>query len=171
MLPILISSHDCTNTGFLVDPVDEISTQAVATKPTWELGSATTVKITDERKPISSVWSMSAVSASDDLVDENELLNDNISVKRVSGCDEDGPPQPGRRACKNCSCGLKEEEEAALQAGIKLDVNDSSMGKSACGNCAKGDAFRCASCPHRGKPAFQDAEIGGSIKLALADDI
>ena len=34
--------------------------------------------------------------------------------------------------------------------------------ESACGKCYLGDAFRCASCPMRGKPAF---EKGDKVKL------
>ena len=145
------------------------ATASAPTKPSWKLGASTAVGITAPR----TVWSMGTSEISDDLVDENELLNDNIQVKKVSGCDEDGPAERGtRRACKNCSCGLKEEEDAAAAAGIKLNLDDASMMKSACGNCSKGDAFRCASCPHRGKPAFQDTtSVGGSVKLALGDDI
>ena len=104
----------------------------------------------------------------DDLVDENELFNDNIEVKKVSGCDGE-PAEPGsRRACKNCSCGLKEEEDAAIEAGIKLDPNDV---KSACGNCSKGDAFRCAGCPSRGKAAWNVDENTNKVMVNMDDDI
>jgi len=65
-----------------------------------------------------------------------------------------------RKACKNCSCGLREmlENEDANAAPPP-------EAKSACGNCALGDAYRCAGCPHRGKPAFVD---GSEVKLADA---
>ena len=93
-----------------------------------------------------------------DLIDENELLSmDDIQVKKVSGCDESAPSEPGsRRACKNCSCGLAEEEEKAALSGLDpSSVTKTEDMKSSCGNCSKGDAFRCSSCPYLGKPVIQ----------------
>lgn len=41
--------------------------------------------------------------------------------------------------------------------------------KSACGNCPKGDAFRCAGCPMLGKPAYREGE--NNVMLDLSDDL
>ena len=80
-----------------------------------------------------------------------------------------------RRACKDCTCGLKEKLEAedasrrsaadiALSA-LKLEADDLAevdftvQGKvGSCGNCSLGDAFRCDGCPYIGLPAFKPGE-------------
>merc|ERR1711871_1066231 len=89
-----------------------------------------------------------------DLVDEDDLLNDGITVD-TAAC---APPEGGgkKRACKNCSCGLAELEAAELkEEQAKIDPL---VRASGCGSCSKGDAFRCASCPFLGKPAFEPGQ-------------
>lgn len=90
------------------------------------------------------------------LMDEDDLLDEEDKAAKVAvrpECDPEAASQ--RRACKNCTCGLREELDAAT------DLTQAAP-KSACGNCGKGDAFRCAGCPHRGKPAFED---GATVML------
>jgi len=53
----------------------------------------------------------------DELIDQDDLLEDIPIVK---------PNNTSKKICKNCVCGLRQQ---------------------GCGNCHKGEAFRCAGCP------------------------
>ena len=74
------------------------------------------------------------------------------SEKKAAGCDVTNKK---RRACKNCSCGLAESQSNEPKTLEQA---------SACGNCYKGDACCCGTCPHLGKPAFKP---GNKVKLEL----
>lgn len=66
------------------------------------------------------------------------------------------------KPCENCTCGKKELMEGGAQGIAKLE---NGQVESSCGKCYLGDAFRCASCPYLGKPAF---EAGDKVKLQNA---
>ena len=70
--------------------------------------------------------------------------------------------------CAVSVSGLAELEAAEGVSAVKVSGGDESVPKSACGSCYKGDAFRCASCPFLGKPAFQPGQE--KVVLALQDD-
>ncbi len=107
----------------------------------------------------------------DDLINEDDLLTSapneinaptEVDVaERQKQLDDCG----GRKACDNCTCGRKEMEEA----GDVKKVVAAEVPTSSCGNCAKGDAFRCAGCPYLGKPAFKEGEE--HLVLDLTDDL
>ncbi|XP_019629295.1 PREDICTED: anamorsin homolog isoform X3 [Branchiostoma belcheri] len=144
-----------------------------ASKPSYEVGSSAQLTLSfakkKQEKPkldenAAKIWSLSAVDMNDDdidLLDPDELLDeedmkkpDPASLK--SGC---GGDTKKRKACKNCTCGLAEELE-----GDQTEKTASKPATSACGNCYLGDAFRCASCPYLGMPAFKPGE-----KITLTD--
>lgn len=104
------------------------------------------------------------------IPDEAALLTDeDVARKVVAAKEEDCTTR--RRACKNCVCG-RAELERKMEAEGTLPAEGIQMPSSGgCGNCAKGDAFRCANCPFLGQPAF-DNTTDGKVKLNMdADDL
>jgi hypothetical protein len=112
----------------------------------------------------------------EDLIDEDDLITEEDMARPIIQPPECRPKAgKRRRACKDCTCGLKEKIEAEdiakrasadkalntmkLGADDLAEVDFTVQGKTgSCGNCALGDAFRCDGCPYVGLPAFKPGE-------------
>lgn len=99
-------------------------------------------------------WGVDTTSTTE-LVDEAGLLKDDVANAPTFDCGTGTGP---RKACKNCTCGLAQQEQAAAEANAPAPTGG-------CGNCALGDAFRCATCPSLGLPAWKSE--GDKVKLDL----
>ncbi|XP_014473901.1 PREDICTED: anamorsin homolog [Dinoponera quadriceps] len=127
--------------------------KVIANKPPFEVGSSVPLNFakgnTSSAKKENAVWTLDNL-VDEDLIDEDELLDEADLIKpdasSLKVCSTTGK----RKACKNCSCGLAEE--------LSGKASQETTVKSSCGNCYLGDAFRCASCPYLGMPAFKPGE-------------
>lgn len=116
-----------------------------------------------------------------ELINEDSLLDDCFENDIVSA--DTGVPgtinfnaPKIKRACKNCTCGLLQEEQMLekqeyLRRQKEVNSGKSSrmptipnLGRSSCGKCYMGDAFRCSTCPYNGMPAFKPGE---KVEIAL----
>ncbi|KAK4057585.1 electron carrier [Microbotryomycetes sp. JL221] len=135
-----------------------------------------------------SLWAFTTASAthsnngtSTPTIDESTLLTEQDLERPNLIKRQDCDVKTTRKACKNCSCGLRElilsEQDDLVQAGFPSQTEAGSVGNgqktmsamptSSCGNCYLGDAFRCSGCPYLGMPAF---EPGEKVKLSNMDD-
>jgi hypothetical protein len=119
---------------------------AIAEKPSWKPSAALPLK----KKAKGNVWKLAETS---EIVDEDALLQENDCGGTLSPTGVDSLPVVKKKACKNCTCGLADAEKVVSDIP---QVTDEELEKSlaGCGNCAKGDAFRCGGCPYLGTPAF-----------------
>ncbi|KAG8961531.1 electron carrier [Tulasnella sp. 419] len=121
------------------------------------------------------IWSLS--SPSTPSIDAAALLTPSDLARPTPTCEPPSTNGPRRKkACKGCTCGLAELEEAERKESStriilvdgaedgttkEVDVSEkarlaaaakaASKATSSCGSCYLGDAFRCASCPYLGK--------------------
>ncbi|XP_071564188.1 anamorsin homolog [Temnothorax nylanderi] len=137
--------------------IKEVGTVS-ASKPSFEVGSSIPLSFA---KKATNVWKLDD-PVEEDLIDEDELLDESDLVKpdasSLTVCATTGK----RKACKDCSCGLAEELSGK-------DAPENNV-KSSCGSCYLGDAFRCASCPYLGMPAFKPGEKVLLPETQLTDD-
>ncbi|KAL1742900.1 Fe-S cluster assembly protein DRE2 [Schizophyllum fasciatum] len=136
------------------------------------------------------LWSLSAPATP--KIDADALLSDADRARPAACAPAAAGAGPKRkRACKNCTCGLRELEEEEVRNSKVVMMNATGEGlvevsqgekerlvaaakaapkaTSSCGNCYLGDAFRCASCPYLGLPAFKPGE---KVEISLGmDDI
>jgi hypothetical protein len=99
----------------------------------------------------------------DDMIDEDNLLSDDLlAAPPAMGARTATDDCSGRKACDDCTCGRADAEASAQQ-------QPKTAPSSSCGKCNLGDAFRCASCPYLGKPAFKAGEE--HLVLDMTDDL
>ena len=142
-------------------------------KPRWERGVKFSLEKKTKKTVSASAWED---DDQDEMIDEDALLTEKDKAKPTAEGEGVGCP-PTRKPCKDCTCGRKEEEEmkenatpasSVVKMDLENDPNDETF-KSACGNCALGDAFRCAGCPYLGQPAFKENDEEN--KVVMLDDL
>ena len=129
---------------------------------------------------------INSVTGGNSSIDEDELIEnstDKTTNDMITMITCGKTKTRRKRACKDCTCGMKEEEENEVneirQAQEKIvkfsaeemnEIDFTIEGKSVggCGSCSLGDAFRCSGCPYLGLPAFKP---GQAINLnSISDD-
>lgn len=180
--PGLIS--ELTLSGFTI--LSEADTTIIAQKPSQSSVPLSLKRRSKPKTDIAAkkaLWTLSS-TPSTPTIDADSLLTASDKKRPVPTCE---PVNAGvsrrKRACKGCTCGLAELEEEEARSGLSkvvlldgsegggtVEVNQSEKERllaaaksapkatSSCGNCFLGDAFRCASCPYLGLPAFKPGE-------------
>ncbi|EQC41720.1 hypothetical protein SDRG_01676 [Saprolegnia diclina VS20] len=150
--------------GFVNSNVDVTATglRLSGTKPGFTEGASAAVLIKPVQK---SKWTVVA-DDDDDMIDEDDLLDDTDEVLKAAKMDCGTGKDGKKRRCKDCTCGMKDENDEPAMSEVDLQLLVSN-----CGSCYKGDAFRCGSCPFLGQPAFKPGMGKLVLNLDNSDDI
>jgi len=92
------------------------------------------------------------------LLREDEILSEEDRQRPKPETDQSGATVK-KKPCANCTCGLKDMKD-------EVESSKASGTTGSCGSCHLGDAFRCASCPYKGLPAFKPGE-----KVVIDDEL
>jgi len=153
------------HTSFLLAGLSGASEQKTAVGRTLTaIRKVTTITAAAPLKPKSNnTVTISLDDGDEDMIDEDALLSDDLlAPPPAMGARTATDDCSGRKPCDDCTCGRADAEKAA--SGETQQAPSSS-----CGKCNLGDAFRCASCPYLGKPAFKAGEE--HLVLDLTDDL
>lgn len=136
----VIVAKESESTGGLSDE----SRFLVCQKPDYTMGTSAPLSLPAKQPAAVAKWTMDTSDLADaDLIDESALLDEadlmgvpSREEKDAGGC---GVPASGpKRACKNCSCGLAEQEAADMQgARPQLTAAQAEVKASSCGGCYK----------------------------------
>ncbi|GAA6014836.1 hypothetical protein JCM11491_002132 [Sporobolomyces phaffii] len=169
-------------------PASAIDTSAPT--PVASSSGAVPLPTRTSRAAKASLWAFTTAATSSGAatptIDESTLLTQADLERPTLVKREDCDVKRTRKACKNCTCGLREilldekEPDDLVQAGFEAAPNATASSSStagarkiksgvtsSCGNCYLGDAFRCGSCPYLGMPAF---EPGQKVAVSGMDD-
>ena len=146
----------------------------VITAATPSFAKAVPFKRKSKKQKKGNVWQIMADDADGDydMEDEDALLEGTEDVLVEAAKDREdcatAVKAGKRRACKNCTCGLRDMQgnEVATTPDEGDDEIVPAAAPSGCGSCAKGDAFRCATCPYLGTPAFEEGTKPAIITTA-----
>lgn len=126
------------------DALDEVKLAGLLSIETISEGDIFEIKGVHTQKavqrPRRSKDALKAVLASSDapskLIDDSSLLKEEDLTKSeiVADGSEECGPKAKKKACKNCSCGLKEIEESEEKKDNSVKFIDTSNAKSSCGN-------------------------------------
>ena len=109
-------------------------------------------------------------------IDEDGLIDGKVDTVSMIVCGKSKTKK--KRACKDCTCGMKEEEEQEVdrirsqqekvikfteEELTEIDFTIDGKKVGGCGSCSLGDAFRCSGCPYLGLPAFKPGDNVNSI--------
>lgn len=143
---------------------NDIAAAVQAIKPTWDTGVRAAISLKKKTPKAETTWKISLDDKDDrdeddELIDEDALLTEEDLAQRPTIIADNGDDceigASGKNACKDCTCGRADGKMEEVKLTREMLENPKTGG---CGSCGLGDAFRCAGCPYKGLPSFEEGK-------------